>query len=297
MNDIPLVTVNAIDASFRPEEAGNCGLAVVAGDLEFSCAVIDFRKNKFVSLCHVRAGGDPAGHSPGPVGGLQSGFPAAVNRALPWLRSPFRMIRIAGDTRAATLVPGTLFNPDEKERYLQFNFTAGPGDLVQAVHLVPLGAWHVFTVSPPVAELTGELFPEHKIVPSAGLFIESILINYKNRLGKPNLFLHIRNGMFDLMIYDGRQMTYFNTFMFDKAEDVAYYLIFVLEQLGHNPDEVPLVAFGPLESCKGLGELLGRYIRHVAFGRRNTAYHYGHGFDGLPEHLYFPLLNFFSCGL
>lgn len=297
MNELFPCTMNSTGEAIRPEETGSYGLAVVAGEREFSCAVLDFRKNKFLALHHCRTGAGYPGETPGSEAGAQTGFSAAILRALPWLNSRFRMIRIACVGQAATLVPEPLFIPEEKEKFLRFNFTPDPGDEIRAVHLVPLGAWQVFSLSPAVTRIAGELFPDQRIVPVTGLFIESILINYKNRLAKPQVFLHIRNRMFDLMIYDGREMSYFNTFLFDKAEDVAYYLIFVMEQLGYNPDTMPLVAFGPVDQCEGLPELLNRYVRHVAYGHRNEAYHFDRGFDDLPGHLHFPLLNFFSCGL
>ena len=99
------------------------------------------------------------------------------------------------------------------------------------------------------------------------------------------------------MIFDGRQMSYFNTFSFTNPEDVAYYLIFVLEQLNFNPETVPVVLLGAIEMGDGLSELLPRYVRNIETGRRSDAYRYSYMMNQLPPHFCFPLLNLFSCGL
>jgi hypothetical protein len=99
------------------------------------------------------------------------------------------------------------------------------------------------------------------------------------------------------MIFDGRRMLYFNTFSFQNPEEVAYYLIFVLEQLNLNPEQVPLVIMGNVESKAGLPDLLLRYIRHIETARRNESYRYSYVLNRVPAHACFPLLNLFSCGL
>jgi hypothetical protein len=103
--------------------------------------------------------------------------------------------------------------------------------------------------------------------------------------------------MFDLVIFDGRQLTYFNSFSFQNPDDVVYYLIFVLEQLKFNPESMPLVLLGNVEKGGALFELLYRYIRHIEFGRRNETYKYSYLFGQVPPQLNYPLMNFLSCGL
>jgi len=128
-------------------------------------------------------------------------------------------------------VPAQLFDPKEKEHYLNFNFSQLTDEQVFCDHLMPLDAWQVYGVPVSIVEATKELFPQSKVVHSSSLLIESVWINYKNRINSPHVFLHVRELLFDLMIFNGRQMNYFNTFPFQNPEDVTYYLIFVMEQL------------------------------------------------------------------
>jgi hypothetical protein len=286
-----------MDESFNPLDTRNYGLSVVLSESMFSCCVLDFRRNKFLGLQQlVRNDIRAVEMQPGsPVEGTD--FIAGIHTAIPWISNPFRQIKIAFDGGKSTLIPAFLYDPEEKEDYFRFNFTCETDELVCSDHLMPIDAWNVYTANGSVLESTKKVFPKSRVVHCTSLLIESVWINYKNRINSPHVFLHVRDSVFDLMIFDGQQMTYFNSFTFQTPEDVTYYLIFVLEQLNFNPEQIPLVLLGDIDTGKDLAELLLRYVRHVEKGRRNEAYNYSYVLNHLPSQAFFPLLNFFSCGL
>jgi len=289
--------VNLLDESFNPEETRNYGLAVTLSDVSISCCILDFRRNKFLGLTRcVRADLKPQdGVSIARPTIME--FLSSVSAAIPWMKSSFKLTKIAFDGRKSTLVPAFLFDPNETEHYMNFNFRQEQDEKIFCDHLMPMDAWQVFAIPEPVVEAAREVFPRIGMVHFSSLLIESVWINYKNRINSPHVFLNLRDGLFDLMIFDGRQMSYFNTFPFQNPEDVAYYLIFVLEQMNFNPENIPLVLLGNVETVDGLPELLHRYIRHIEPGRRNEAYKYSYILNQLPPQTFFPLLNFFSCAL
>jgi hypothetical protein len=297
MPDQYSVTANFLDESFHPDDTRNYGLSIVLNESFFSCSVLDFRRNKFLALHHfVRCDGK----MPESQAGQATSFNNFLNEIIAdhsWLSGSFKMVKIAFDGRRSTLVPAVLFNPDDREEYFAFNFTVESDEVVQADHLMPMDAWQVYSVPTDVLETIKRIFPKNKVIHAASLLIESVWINYKNRISSPGVFMHLRDGMFDLLIFDGRQVSYFNTFSFQNPEDVVYYLIFVLEQLNFNPEKIPLVLLGNVKPGHDLSELLLRYVRHVDTGQRNEAYIYSYVLNQLPPQSYFPLLNFFSCGL
>ena len=79
------------------------------------------------------------------------------------------------------------------------------------------------------------------------------------------------------------------------AEDVAYFLIFVLEQLGMNPEQASVVLLGNIDRGSNLFELIYRYVKNMEFGRRNEYFKYSPVFDLVAPQSYYPLLNFNSC--
>ena len=297
MADQYTVELNLLDESFNPNDTRNCGLAILINETSFSCCILDFKRNKFLGLHRfVRKDLKLPDGQPGTGQSFRDFFYEVIT-TIPWLKNSYKIVKIAFDGRKSTLVPSSVFDPNEKERYINFNFSQQKDEQVQSDHLMPLDAWQVFTVPESILSAIWDLFPKSKVIHASSLLIESVWINYKNRINAPHVFLHVREHLFDLMVFDGRQMDYFNTFPFQNAEDVTYYLIFVLEQLNFNPETTPLVLLGNVESSEGLSELLLRYVRHVEPGRRNEAYRYSYMLNQLPSHSFFPLLNSFSCGL
>jgi hypothetical protein len=74
-------------------------------------------------------------------------------------------------------------------------------------------------------------------------------------------------------------------------EDIAYYLIFVFEQLNLNPEEITLVLMGSVDRYSPVYDLLFRYIRNIDFAARNDSISYSYIFNEVPDHFYFSLLN------
>jgi hypothetical protein len=289
--------VNLLDESFNPRDSANYGLAIMLSETTFSFCTLDFRRNKFLGLhsC-IREDLKPMDGQAGPVPSMKE-FLAGVFAAVPWLRNQFKLVKIAFDGKKSTLVPASLFDSNSGEQYIKFNFPPAPDELILFDHLIPPDAFLVFTMPEQVMAAKKEFFHTGKVVHSSSLLIESVWINYKNRINTPNVFLNVHENLFDIMIFDGRKMQYFNTFTFQNPEDVAYYLIFVLEQLNFNPEEIPLVLLGNVELKDGVSELLHRYIRHIDTGRRNESCRYSYMMNQLPSQSFFPLFNFFLCGL
>ncbi|MEI6682588.1 MAG: DUF3822 family protein [Bacteroidota bacterium] len=296
MADHFTVGLSLTDNSFSLQETHNYGLAMFAGDSRFTFAVLDFKRNKFLAL-HQLVNAD--GQIPSATGQRlsYSDFLREVFGAMPWLKGPFREVKIAYEGKKSTLVPAPLFDPGRLEQYMAFNFRAGQEEEPGSDHLLSMDSFQVFSVPSQVHQPIREHFPGTRLVHASSVLIGSIGINYKNRINSPRVFLYLDTLFFHLMIFDGRQLIYFNTFPYQNQEDVTYYLIFVLEQLNFNPETIPLILLGNIDKGGGLADILFRYVRHVEFGRRNDSFRYSYVMNELPPHAFYPLLNFFSCGL
>ena len=291
------VSLNLTDESFNPDDTGNYGLAVLLNETGMDLSVLDFRRNKFLAVHRYAFSHAPGGDGREGANPSFRDFLSEIRTTLPWLESTFKLVKIAFNGKKATLVPDLLFDPGKEAHYYNFNYAPLQEEMVFHDHILPLDVWQVYSVPEAVVVAVREFFPRTRMIHASSLLIESVWINYKNRISSPHVFVHIREDNFDLMIFDGRLMSYFNSFPFQNAEEVAYYLIFVLEQLNFNPETVPVVLLGNSAATAGLPALLLRYLRHVEHGRRNEAYSYSYILNQLPPQNCFTLLNFFSCGL
>lgn len=295
MNDQYTLIQNRLDESFNLQETRNYTLVIQFNESEFAYCILDLRRNKYIVLQHFkkaeRGGAIPKSKSP---------FQDFLNHLvtdMPWLKNGYKSVLLAYEGKHSTLIPTPLFDPSVRDSYLQFNFQPGEEEQTFSDHLVPFDAHLVYSMPSSTVVALQHHFPTVRVHHLTSVFIASIWINYKNRINSMRVFINLREKFFDLVLFDGRQMSYCNAFHYANAEDVAYYLIFVLEQLNINPEGVSAVLLGKAERNTPLFELLSRYIRHIEFGRRNESYKYSYGINQISPHAYYPLLNFHSCGL
>ncbi len=296
MSDLFKVVLSKVDDSFAIQDTRNYGLYLQLDESNLVYAILETKSNKFLALQQMRKtefSSRPAPAQPATF----NDFLKNILNAFPWLKNPYKQVKIAYEGSKTTLIPVPLFDSREAENYLKLNFQIKAEETVLTDHLVPLDNYQVFSI--PVATLNSlrAFFPSARLNHLSSVLTESIWINYKNRVIANRVFLHVREKHFDLMIYDGRQMTYFNSFPAAGAEDIAYYLIFVLEQLNLNPENIHAVLLGAVEKNSHLFELLTRYVRHIEFGRRNEAFKYAYVFNQVSPQAFYPLLNYPSCGL
>lgn len=297
MADLFQVVFNKLDESFNIQETKNYGLYMLFSDTGFSYAILDFRKNKFLGVQHVTRSEQQA-RPRSPVFKPTFGdFLKTLFNVMPWLKNPYKTVRLGFEGKKSTLVPSALFDAAEKKQYLRFTFAESQEEQIFSDHLVPLDAHLIYSIPDHVFDPMRQHFHNVKIVHFSSVLIGSIWHNYKNRINLNHIFLHVRHRAVDIMIFDGRQMRYFNSFPQLNPEDIVYYLVFVLEQLNFNPESLPLVLLGDVETSSSLFDLLFRYVRHIEFGRRNDSFKYSHCFNQVAPHSFYPLLNFQSCGL
>jgi hypothetical protein len=130
----------------------------------------------------------------------------------------------------------------------------------------------------------------------ASVLMESTWIRYKNQLGSDRVFLNIRDQQFDMMVMNSRHLRFCNSFPFSAPEDLLYYVIFVMEQLGLNPEETTASLMGQVERNSLVYDALFKYIRDINFVDRNDAFSYSYAFNEIPGHYFSTLLNFPVCG-
>ena len=286
-----------MDASFNPGETYQYGLAIIFGESDISFCINDLKRGKYIGLHHMVRNDTIPGIGLSQEKPTFQEFLSEVVSQVPWLKNQFKLLKIAYDGTKTTLIPSQLFDPAETLNYMDFSYGKSSENQVFSDHLENLDASLVFSIPSKTVQAVGDHFHKHRIVSSSSVFIESICTNYKNRTHSSKVFLNIHGLYFDLMIYNGHQMAYFNSFSHSCPEDIAYYLVFVIEQLNLNPEQIPLVLFGDTAKDEGLLDLLYNYIRHIEFGRRSAFFRYSFNMNEIPAHSYYPLLNFLSCVL
>jgi hypothetical protein len=226
-------------------------------------------------------------------------FSDQLNRFLnqhTWILKPFRHTCIIVNSLNYTLVPHALYDPLQKETYLEFVHSQVESGIFHDHFLNSAEAWVIFSVHKSINEIIDRYFNSARILHHAGAMIESILPRYRHSEQRNPVFVNIRTGSFDIIVLRDGKMLYCNSFNWKANEDLVYYLIFVLDQLDLNPENVPVLLAGNVETSSGLFELLQRYIRHVDLIKNPESPKQGIAIPHESEYKFYDLLNPGLCG-
>lgn len=290
------VVCNKMDVSFNPSECHEYGISMVFSETELSFAIADLRRSKFIGLQSLVRNDAGNGHIPGQEKHPFPLFFREVMENLPYLKSGFKIHRIAFMSDRQTLIPGTLYEPAGHEHYLSVLFGIKSDEHIFSDSVESMDAYQVFSMPEVIYKAVDSHLDRRRIFCHATVFIQSIFVNY-SRQHHTKVFINIRTGNLDILVYNGRQVQYFNSFRQQCPDDIVYFLIFIMEQLNLNPEQVPVVVLGETSDDGHLEELIFTYVRHVEFGKRGNFFKFSHVLDDIPAHSRFVLFNFLSCGL
>lgn len=261
------------DENFRPENAFAYALTLEVEKKSCRFSLMEVDKNRFVGLGDFRAPFEEVIHS------------------VDWLRNSFHSARVIISNSRSTLIPAALFSKEESLSYLDFNFEKNDQEEIFNDELRNLQIRSVYCIQGDQYKMLKSYFPDAAISHVSTVLIESLFTHFKNLFGQGKIFLNVRTGEFDLIIFKGKGLQYFNSFKFKVSEDLLYFLIFVMEQLNLNPEETPLVLLGDTEKKSELFDLVFRYVRNVEFVVRNETCSYSYVLNEIPSHKYYTLFN------
>lgn len=216
---------------------------------------------------------------------------------LNWLCQPYARIRVLYEQGKATLVPEALFREDNIADIFDFNVANGHHSEHEIVYdrLSSVNAYNLYRLPAAIMNLMKKHFPEARIYHHSSALIQSLIQKYRNTETEGSLFVNTAASHLDILRIGDKKLDYYNSFRYNTAEDFMYYLVYVVEQLGLNPESIDLVLMGEVEKQSPLVELIRKYIRNVRYAERNNDFSFSFIFDQLPGHYYYNLLNASLC--
>lgn len=255
------------------------------GTHELAYAILHTDENRYIGIEH---------HS---FSGSITSLPAQVEgliKASAVLNHEFRSVSIAFCHHQATLIPAALFDPNKRETYLHFNHASDFSGEVRSDQLANLDCHNIYYLPAELEYFLSERFPQAKLLHHATSLLEAVAIRQKNSTEK-RVFLQYRPQYFDLLVFNGKNLVFHNTFYYQANEDILYYLLFAADQLELNPESMLLEILGPTEKSSALVELIRKYVRHVELAQLPDHFKYSKVFNQVPAHFFVNLLNQYLC--
>ncbi|MCP4553765.1 MAG: DUF3822 family protein [Bacteroidetes bacterium] len=213
------------------------------------------------------------------------------------IKRRFNRVNVLFEGNKAALIPFPLFDEDATEHYLKFNHKVEQGEEILFDKLGTLQAYNIFAVPVFLKDLIKSKFINYQIIHFSSSLIECLLIKYKNQDITNKVFVNVRHKYLDIVIIEGSKLVFFNSFKYKTQEDFVYFLIYALEQLKLNPENIDLVLLGEIDKSSRYYEIVFKYIRNIEFIDRNDFFNYSYVLDEVASNYLYNLLNVSTCEL
>ncbi|MDP4282242.1 MAG: DUF3822 family protein [Bacteroidota bacterium] len=277
MGESLTVTDRHIDDYFNPDQTEIYDLNLQVSVNSVAYSLYDTEKERYIG---VESFHDPL---------------ARVLDEVFWLKKPFHSVTCMIENNKFSLIPSLLFEPGHEKDFLDFSVERESDEVILSDHIHHMDIRNLYSVNGSLLNLIRTTFPSPKICHITTALIRSIGLHYSDRSGETQLFVHIRKDAVDIILFEKRQLFYCNSFLIRAPEDLVYYVMFVMEQLGLNPEETGVVLMGAIDRKSAFTDLLSMYICRVDFARHSEAFKYSYALEEIPGHHYYPLLNPGPC--
>ena len=272
-----------IDEAFDAKKTSSYQLLLQIGISDILVGILDKQKNKYISLEKYSVSNV---HNFEGVADLID----ILLKESKLLDHKFQSVSCIIVNNISTLVPNALFEEDRKKMYLKFNATLEGNELIVVDEIRSLDAKNVFAIPFPVKAKLDAQYSTINYHHVSSTLIDSLVANNKNQTGK-KLYVHVQSTHFEILLIDGKNLIFYNTFNYQSAEDFVYYLLFVFEQLQLNPEKVETFFIGEVEKSSSAYTVANKYIRTIKFGERTDSSDFSYQLQTLPKHSYFTLFN------
>ena len=281
-----------MDESIEQGMVGSPVLLVLVDDSQIQIGVVDSLRNKAVALQVYHMPAEEEAEYISPVKHIES-ILNSDSLISDWKDHP---VRVGFFSSQHSMVPDPLFHKDSINNILALTGSSAEESRIGMSELVPsIHAQFLYTVPVQAQRLLEQRFGSIRFHSAAAQFIECRLRENKFNQA-PLVSVHVRPRHLDVMVSEGNELRFYNSFRYRTAEDFTYYILFVLEQLGLNPDTQSVDIFGDIEKSSSHWMLARKYIREINSGNRCSGLEYSYGFDSIPTHLDYALFSLYVCG-
>lgn len=208
-------------------------------------------------------------------------------------------LRLGVAGRATPLLPAPLYRPGDEAAYLRLHQELTPEEEALAYTLaLPAPATDIVSLFAAPTNLVQWLQrvhgPSARLLPQACALLGGLLHQQGPGTAPRQLYLHLADQELTVIVL-GAQVDFCNAFTVSTAEDVAYYTILVMQELGLNPDQDMVTIWGDLTGDSATFALLSTYVRQLRFGTRPFGLQYFYYLNEVADCRHFDLFSLAFC--
>jgi len=201
-------------------------------------------------------------------------------------------VKLIFDNALYSFVPAPLFKEENASDYLKFNTKILKTDFIAHEEIGSTGIINVYIPYTNIINFFFEKFGEFEYQHLNTVLVENLLALSKT--DRPQIFAHIKNKQFDLVVIENGELLLCNSFSFTEKEDFLYYILFTAEQLNMNPESFRLILLGAISKASPLFKIAFEYIKYIELLETNFSFKMEKELSSLKELEEYVLLKSFK---
>lgn len=205
-------------------------------------------------------------------------------------------INVAVANNSFTLVPNSLFEANNKSKYLALHNEIEDNQTVISYQHKSFGATSVFAVNQELVDWFKKKYPnkEVKFIHQTSAFIEGVLHNNKSSSTK-SIYINCEGDTLTIAVLNNGQLDYCNNFQYSTAQDIVYFTLFVMNELYLSTESIPMTVWGDINLKSTTFLNLYKFIRYIDLGEKPKTLTYSYVFDDIEENALFNTHNIYHC--
>ncbi|QDK83710.1 DUF3822 family protein [Spirosoma sp. KCTC 42546] len=211
---------------------------------------------------------------------------------------PWQEIRIGVNSPSFTLVPQPLYRKEYAGSYLALmrGSELPAHEFAQAYPHESEGFLTVFNLEHPLADYFSEVYPLQPLtfVHQVSALIQATADLDRRSLTPDTVYLYFEDEFVSIIYRKEHQLRYCNRFGYKNVQDLAYYVLYVIDEQGLMIDNVNLSLYGEITPFAEAYTELSRFLPNLSFGQTPPGLILANEFEDLPAHRY---LSLYGLGL
>lgn len=180
------------------------------------------------------------------------------------LNENFESVNVSHQNSLSTLVPVSLFDPENLQDYLKYSVKVLDNDTVNVDDITGFQTKNVYIPFVNVNSFLLEIHGTFNYFHSTSVLLNSLLKYFKNSTSK-YFFVNVTKHNLELVYLNNGEIQLYNSFLYYSKEDFIYYLLFVMEQLSLDPNTQPVTFIGDIDVESPNYQICYQYIRYLNF--------------------------------
>jgi hypothetical protein len=203
------------------------------------------------------------------------------------MSQPYAETTVGIQNNLHAITPNRMFDPSRLPAYFRLLTAFGKSHHYAFDDLPNADSKLVYAIAPELKDLLDEKIPNARIVHAMSAMVETCRTSCN--ASTYNVFVHVYNHNMQVILFDGLDLLFFNTYTFSSASDFVYYALLPLTQLQINASQVSPVVSGEITEDADCITVLRRFTGPIRFMPSPQIFEYPGAIQSLPGHFCFDL--------